>query len=179
LVKLRPVAGDEVLGQQISDLRDRFVYSGEPFPTASMRAMRERQVRHLVTAGTFNAKFSPGGLVDVEYLVQGLQITHGHANPHLRLTNTREAMKALADAGILAADDYARLREAHIFLRRLINALRMVRGNARDLTVPPADSEEFSFLARRLGYGNDLARLSDDLTRHTSTVHEMGTRYLL
>lgn len=179
LVKLRPVAGDEMLGQQISDLRDRFVYSGEPFPTASMRAMRERQVRHLVTAGTFNAKFSPGGLVDVEYLVQGLQITHGHANPHLRLTNTREAMKALADAGILAADDYARLREAHIFLRRLINALRMVRGNARDLTVPPAGSEEFSFLARRLGYGNDLARLSDDLTRHTSTVHEMGTRYLL
>ena len=43
-----------------------------------MRAMRERQMRHLVTGGTFNLKYSPGGLVDIEYLVQGLQITHGH-----------------------------------------------------------------------------------------------------
>jgi glutamate-ammonia-ligase adenylyltransferase len=143
-----------------------------------MRAMRERQVRHLVTGGTFNAKFSPGGLVDVEYLVQGLQITHGHDNPTLRLTNIRQAMAALAEAGILTEEDYVQLRKAHTFLRWLIDGLRMVRGNAKDLTVPPYDSEGFAFLARRLRYGNDTQKLRDDLAQYTSSVQELGTKLL-
>lgn len=178
LVKLRPIGGSADLGAQIIRLRDELTYSGEPFDAAAMRAMRERQIRHLVTAGTINAKFSPGGLVDVEYLVQGLQINHAHLNPGLRLTNTREAMRALAAAGIIKTDDYNNLREAHIFLRRLINALRMVRGNARDLTVPPANSEEFAFLAGRLDYGSQVARLRDDLTHHMTSVQELSTRLL-
>jgi [glutamine synthetase] adenylyltransferase / [glutamine synthetase]-adenylyl-L-tyrosine phosphorylase len=178
LVKLRPIAGDVPLGQQVVTLRDTFVYNGEPFDTTAMRAMRERQIRHLVTGGTFNAKYSPGGLVDAEYLVQGLQIMRGHRNPSLRLTNTREAMAALAAAGILSPEDYARLRKAHTFLRWLIDALRVVRGNAQDLTVPPADSEEFAFLARRLRYGSDVAQLREDLLRHTACVQELSARLL-
>jgi glutamate-ammonia-ligase adenylyltransferase len=176
LVKLRPIAGDPRLGQHVEMLRDQFVYTGEPFDVTAMRAMRERQIRHLVTGGTFNAKFSPGGLVDLEYLVQGLQITHGHHDPSLRLTNIREAMAALADAGILSRDDYTRLHKAHTFLRWLIDALRMVRGNAKDLTVPSPDSEAFAFLARRLRYGNDTARLRDELTRYTTDVRELNLR---
>jgi len=178
LVKLRPVAGDAALGRQVMMLRDAFVYDGEPFDVTAMRAMRERQIRHLVTGGTFNAKFSPGGLVDVEYLVQGLQITHGCRDLSLRLTNLRKAMAALGDAGILSPDDYTRLRKAHTFLRWLIDGLRMVRGNARDLTVPPADSEAFAFLARRLRYGNDVGQLRDDLARHTASVQELSARLL-
>jgi glutamate-ammonia-ligase adenylyltransferase len=178
LVKLRPVAGDENLGQQMVELRDEFIYNGEPFDVAAMRAMRERQVRHLVTAGTINTKFSPGGLVDIEYLVQGLQITHGHRDARLRLTNIGQAMEMLATAKILSPDDYTPLRQAHIFLRRLINALRMVRGNAKDLTVPPADSEEFAFLARRLHYGNNLTQLQNDLTYHITNVQEISQRLL-
>jgi glutamate-ammonia-ligase adenylyltransferase len=178
LVKLRRVAGDVELGQQVAMLRDEFVYSGAPFDVTAMRAMRERQTRHLVVGGTFNAKHSPGGLVDVEYLVQGLQITHGYSNPDLRLTNTREAMAALADAGILSSEDHVRLRKAHTFLRWLTDALRVVRGNAKDLTVPPDDSEEFAFLARRLRYGVDVAQLRDDLARHTTFVQELGARLL-
>jgi glutamate-ammonia-ligase adenylyltransferase len=178
LVKMRPIAGDPHLGQQVLRLRDEFLYTGEPFDATAMRAMRERQIRHLVTGGTFNAKYSPGGLVDVEYLVQGLQITHGHRDPGLRLTNIRDAMSVLANAGILSPEDYAQLRRAHTFLRWLIDALRMVRGNARDLTVPPADSEGFAFLARRLRYGNDVTRLRDDLARHTTCVQELNARLL-
>jgi glutamate-ammonia-ligase adenylyltransferase len=140
--------------------------------------MRERQIRHLVIGGTFNAKYSPGGLVDVEYLVQGLQITHGYHNFELRLTNTREVMAALTAEGILSDDDHVQLRKAHTFLRWLMDALRMVRGNAKDLTVPPDDSEEFAFLARRLRYGSDLARLRDDLARHTASVQELDARLL-
>jgi glutamate-ammonia-ligase adenylyltransferase len=178
LVKLRPIAGNPGLGQEIVALRDQFVYTGEPFDVTAMRAMRERQVRHLVTGGTFNAKFSPGGLVDAEYLVQGLQITHGHHNPTLRLTNIREAMAALSDAGILSPDDYTRLRKAHTFLRWLMDGLRMVRGNAEDSTVPPYDSEAFAFLARRLRYGSDAARLREELTRYTTDVQELSARLL-
>lgn len=178
LVKLRPIAGDLKFGMKIVKLRDEIIFTGEPFDVSAMRAMRERQLRHLVTAGTINAKFSPGGLVDVEYLVQGLQITHGHQNPSLRHPNTARAMQALAAAGHIAAEDYPRLRTAHIFLRRLINALRMVRGNAKDLTVPAPADEEFAFLARRLDYGGDISALQQDLTGHTTFVHELNQRLL-
>ncbi len=132
----------------------------------------------LVTAGTFNAKYSPGGLVDLEYLVQGLQITFGAENPSLRLTNIRMAMAALAKEGILSPDDYARLRKAHTFLRWLIDSLRVVRGNSKDVNIPPFDSEEFAFLARRLRYGSDTNRLLEDLGRYPMDVQEINTRLL-
>ncbi|MCB0154636.1 MAG: glutamine synthetase adenylyltransferase, partial [Anaerolineae bacterium] len=179
LVRLRPFAGEVKLGSQITALRDELIYTERPFDVAAMRAMRERQLRHLVTAGTINAKFSPGGLVDIEYLVQGLQITHGRQHPALRTPNTDEALQALVAEGLLAPADFDPLREALIFLRRLINALRMVRGHAKDLTVPAADSEAFAFLARRLNYGSDqLGHLWDDLMRHTHAVQEINNRLL-
>ncbi len=178
LVKLRAIAGDEALGGKIESLRDQFIYTGQPFDVTAMRAMREKQVRHLVRGGTFNAKYSPGGLVDVEYLIQGLQITHGAANPALRETNIRKAMDALHAAGILADDDFTRLRKAHTFLRWLIDAMRVVRGNAKDITVPPYGSDEFAFLARRLRYGNDIARLRDDLQRYPADVRDINARLL-
>jgi glutamate-ammonia-ligase adenylyltransferase len=178
LVKMRPIAGDEALGKQLCAMRDEFTYSGAAFDVTSMRAMRERQVRHLVSAGKFNAKYSPGGLVDIEYLIQGLQITHGAADPDLRLTNIREAMAALNEAGIVNDDDYAKLRKAHTFLRWLIDSMRVVRGNSKDVTVPPYGSEEFAFLARRLRYGNDIERLRDDQVQYQSEVIEINRRLL-
>ncbi len=158
LVKLRAIAGDAAFGAQISTLRDQLLYTGRPFDTAAVHAMRERQVRQLVQAGTFHAKLSPGGLVDVEYLVQSLQITHGKSTPALRVPNTRAALAALAQSGIIAAEDFSRLDAAYMFLRRLIDGLRMVRGDARDLTVPQQNSEEFAFLARRLGFGSEACK---------------------
>ncbi len=178
LVKLRPIAGDEGLGGEITALRDVCVYSGATFDVAAMRAMRERQLRHLVTPGTLNAKFSQGGLVDVEYIVQGLQITHGAKDPSLRVTNTAAAIAALAQAGVISAENGARLGDALLFLQQLINALRMVRGNNRDLTVPPVESEEFAFLARRLGYGIEPARLGVAITEHMTWVGRLGARLL-
>jgi len=177
LVKLRPVAGDEELGELIAGMRDEFVYGGELFDATSMRAMRERQLRHLVRGGTFNLKYSLGGLVDVEYLVQGLQINHGRTYEEMRQTNTREAMAALAAVGVLTEEDYARLRKAHTFLRWLIDSLRVVRGNARDVTVPDENSEEYAYLARRLRYG-DPATLHKELQRYTEDVREINTRLL-
>ncbi len=178
LVKLRPVAGDAALGERLVAQRDEFVYTGEVFDVVAMRAMRERQLRHLVTPGTINVKFSPGCLVDAEYLVQGLQITYGRDFPQVREPNTREAMAALNYAGALAHADYQNLRAANTFFRRVINSLRMVRGHAKDLTVPPEGTEEFAFLARRMGYSDDPSRLRDDLTHHMTVVQELSARLL-
>jgi len=178
LVKLRPIAGDGPFGTRIVALRDELIYTGEAFDVAAMRGMRERQIRQLVNPGTFNAKLSPGGLVDVEYLIQGLQITHGRQFSELRLTNTLMAIDALGRVGVLTADDAAKLAEAYTFLRQLIGALRIVRGNAKDLTVPCEETEEYDFLARRLGYDDDLPRLRRDLDRHVASVLELSQKLL-
>jgi [glutamine synthetase] adenylyltransferase / [glutamine synthetase]-adenylyl-L-tyrosine phosphorylase len=178
LVRLRPIAGNTNFGEQIVALRDDYVYTNEPFDTTSMRAMRERQIRHTVRGGTFHPKFSPGGLTDVEYLVQGLQITHGLQNPDLRQANTRRAMKMLAEYGFLSQDDYIRLRKAHTFLRWLIDSLRVVRGNAKDITIQPDDSEEYAFLTRRLNYGTDRERLRSEIARFTADIQDINSRLL-
>ena len=178
LVKLRPIAGDAGLSEELCRLRDVYAYESGPFDVSAMRAMRERQIRHLVKGGTFNAKFSPGGLVDIEYLIQGLQINYGAQNPSLRSTNLREAIATLHDAGILADDDYTRLRKAYTFLRWLIDSLRVVRGNSKDVTLPAFGSEEFVFLARRLRYEMDIEHLRDDLGRYVADVQEINHRLL-
>ena len=173
LVKLRPIAGDEELGRRLTALRDEMVFTGQPVDFAAMRAMRERQLHQLVGATEFNAKLSPGGLVDLEYLVQALQIDRGAAHPELRRANTREALDALRGVGVLTAADHGRLSDAYNFLRRLIDSLRMVRGDARDLTVPPFHSADFESLARRLGYGAHMRSLQDELTRHAQAVTDL------
>ncbi len=70
------------------------------------------------------------------------------------------------------------MRKSHTFLRWLIVTLRVVRGSAKDLTIPPYGSDEFQFLARRLRYGSDIQRLRDELDRYTSDVQEINRRLL-
>jgi len=173
LVRMRPVCGDAALGRQIIEVRNTLVYTGERFDVAAMRAMRERQLRQLVQPGTWNAKLSSGGLVDCEYLVQSLQITFGRQFPDIRSTSTVEAMQALHRHGLLPDADYRQLHRAYAFLRRLIDALRMVRGDARDLTVPAPGSDEFEFLAGRLGDG-EAAHLQQ---RIEETAHAVSALF--
>ncbi len=179
LVKLRPIAGDPSFGREILALRDDLIFGTRPADRAAVLAMREKQLRQLVTPGTVNAKLSPGGLVDVEYLVQILQWEHGGADPELRTPGTLAALTALHVGGHLSTADHDSLRDAYGFLRGLINALRVVRGNAKDLTVPPAGTEEFAFLARRLGYTRDpegrtaRTRLAADMHHHLEQVRSV------
>ncbi len=177
LVKLRPIAGNEDFGRNLAELRDRLIYTGQPFDHRAMQALRERQVRQFVTAGTFHAKLSPGGLVDLEYLVQSLQIRHGQAAAELRVPSTASAAAALCAAGYLSDAAHDQLQAAYWFFRRLIDALRMVRGNAQDLTVPPRSHEEFEFLARRLGYGSDSSRLQSDIEFHNQAALSLMRQY--
>lgn len=177
LVKLRPVAGDQHLGKRLTSLRDRFLYENKSYDITAMRAIRERQMRELVAGGTINAKFSSGGLVDLEYLVQALQIMHGHKHPSLKNPNTHKALAALLEQKIISEADYQQLNKAHLFLRRLIEALRMVRGSAKELNVPPPDSQEFAFLAKRLDY-DDPVQLWNDIMNYTNAVQRINRRVL-
>lgn len=87
-------------------------------------------------------------------------------------------MAALAAARIFSEEDYNRLRKAHTFLRWLIDSLRVVRGNAKDITLPDEATEEFAFLARHMRYGDDLDRLHQDLVTHTTAIREINRRLL-
>ena len=177
LVKLRPIAGDGKLGERLSALRDELIYTKRPVDFGAMRAMRERQLRKLVGVTEFNAKLSPGGLVDLEYLVQALQLDRGARHFSLRTTNTHEALDALKHVGAVTATDHERLCAAYNFLRRLIDALRMVRGDARDLTMPQQNSADWESLARRLGCGPNTQRLQEDLALHSQAVSDLVRTY--
>jgi len=152
LIKLRAIGGDPVLGADVEGARDAFVYNSTPVDGRSWTHLRERQNDELVETGAINVKYSYGGLIDIEYFVQDLQIRYGVDNPAVRGPTTLEAMESLNEAGYLSDDEHDMLGTAYRFLVRLINALRMVRGNARDLVLPDKGSQEFLFLARRLGY---------------------------
>lgn len=175
LTKLRCIGGDATLGRAVEAHRDAFVYSGLPWDRAAARRLRERQMRELVRPGDVNVKYSAGGVVDIEYAVQYLQIENGNRDRHLRTPSTLAALAALARAGQISRDAHERIREAYLFLRAVIDALRIVRGNARDLVLPPRGSDDFRFLARRLFGGADweaaARRLNDELRRQMDRSH--------
>lgn len=174
LVKLRPVAGDEELARRVVRARDTFVYSGAAIDLENVRHLRGRQANELVPAGEVSAKHSAGGVVDIEYFVQVRQIEVGAGEPSVRVTGTREAIGRLVAARALDAELGERLPEAYSFLRRLIDGLRVVRGNAKDLTVPAHDSRAFAYLARRMHVETpeELARAVDEHMRFAAGVWE-------
>ncbi len=157
LVRLRPVVGDDETRAAVRALRDAWVYSGAPLDYAEIAHLRHRQATELVRAGTVNAKYSPGGVVDLEYFVQASQIEVGATDPAVRVPGTLEAIELLSRSGVLPQLLAAKLQDAYGFMRRLIDGLRVVRGNAKDLATPPADSRAFAYLARRMHYESPTA----------------------
>lgn len=177
LIKLRWVAGDATLGAAITAWRDAFVYSAAPFDLGLARQLRQRQRQELVKAGALDVKYSRGGLVDIEYTVQYLQLRHGAAVPALRTPQTLTALHALAEAGLLAASEATALQEAYMFLRRLIDALRLGSGLAHDLVLPGPDTDAWRFLARRLGYWEaprTPAQLAQTVAQHMAQVAQIS-----
>lgn len=181
LIKLRHVAGDAALSKRVEAHRDSYVYSHNPWDLRVALDLRRQQLKQLVERGTINLKHSPGGIVDIEYAVQYLQIMHGHRLPILRTPNTMQALAALVDCGLVTRQDGDALRKAYFFIRMLIDGLRMVRGNAKDRVLPPVDSDEFIFLARRVGYTTDdwqagARHLQTDITQHMTLTKEFFER---
>ncbi len=150
LIRLRSVAGNKKLQRKIENHRLKYVFGSLPIDIERIRHLRTRQENELVQAQNINAKFSAGGLVDAEYFIQILQLKYGDKHKDIQNTNTLLAAKALKKHKIISLKDYDKLDEGYRFLRAIINGLRIVRGNAKDLVIPPPDSQEFQFLVRRL-----------------------------
>lgn len=181
LIRLRPIGGSPDLGRQVTEIRDQFVY--ETVEVAEIRDLRNRQIREKVDPGRLNAKLSPGALVDLEYNVQLLQIEHGRNNPKLRDPGIHATLRALSEAGTIADDEADNMIQAYRFLRNLINALRMLRGNAKDLYLSDFGTLEFAHLARRMGYVNtsELSaeeQLEADFQTQTAMVRTFVERHL-
>lgn len=172
LVKLRPVAGDRRLWEQVMEYRDAFVYSGSPLDMGNVLHLRQRQTEELVPRGAVSAKYSPGGSVDVEYYVQAWQVAVGHRDSSVRVTNTLDAIARLAEGGHKSREWAEELGETYGFLRQIIDALRVVRGHAKDLTIPSIDSREYAYLARRLQY-ESVAQLQDAIARWMSVARSL------
>lgn len=180
LTKLRWVAGDRTLGKKVEQLRNRFVYSGEPWDLPTALELRGRQIRELIKPGAVNVKLSPGGVIDIEYAVQYLQLLHGNKYPDLRTPSTIKALEVLRKRKLVSDEDAGKLRKAYVFLRALIDALRMVRGNARDLLLPGEDSDDFKFLARRMGYfGAEWNREAAALKKKIGEEMEVAHRFFI
>jgi glutamate-ammonia-ligase adenylyltransferase len=173
LIRLRPLetgagGNDPTLVATLLAARDEVLYGGPPLPIDETRALFAKQAAHKEKPGTWNAKYSRGGLGELEYGIQFLQLKHGAARPGVRQHQWTRALEALLEAGVLSLAEFEHLYGANLFLRRLINALRLVHGQARDLYCPPVHSAEFSFLAKRLGYSARYAARGGDDQRAAS-----------
>ncbi|HEY4759975.1 MAG TPA: hypothetical protein VIH42_05285 [Thermoguttaceae bacterium] len=121
-----------------------------------IRSMR-RRVEETASAG--DLKRGPGGIVDIEFLVQMLQLQHARNNPKLRVPNTLEALRALYAAELLSADDYEFFDGSYRLLRTIEGRLRLMSSTARDQL--PQDTIELAKLAHMLHYPSSDGLLID------------------
>jgi glutamate-ammonia-ligase adenylyltransferase len=178
------VAGDRALGAEIERLAEAHVYQEGAGDAAAMAGeigrLRVRMEKEIAqeTAHKFNIKTGRGGLVDVEFLAQYLQLVHGPRLPSVRQRATADALAALEREGVLGAEDARGLTESYAFLRRLENRLRIVHDRSIQQITDRAD--ELGTLARRLGYHGDGggARLLADYRAHTERIRAHYARYL-
>ncbi|KDN76760.1 bifunctional [glutamine synthetase] adenylyltransferase/[glutamine synthetase]-adenylyl-L-tyrosine phosphorylase [Streptomyces olindensis] len=157
LLRAEPVAGDEDLGRRFIELIDPLRHPADGLGEEAVREIRRLKARmesERLPRGAdpkLHAKLGPGGLSDVEWTVQLLQLRHGAEEPGLRTTRTREALAAARAAGLITDEDAAILDEAWVLATRVRNAVMLVRGRAGDTF--PTDSRELAAVGRYLGYG--------------------------
>ncbi len=183
LIRARPVAGPSELCERLEAIISGFVYgrglrAEEVVEIARMRVRIERE-RGADSDDSLNIKAGRGGLVDVEFLVQMLQLRHGHAHPSLRTRVTAVAITELTTAGILSAPDGKTLARGYAFLRNFESRLRIERN--QPVESAETDPEAVVSLARRMGYhGSDgavVASLLADLATHREAIRAVYDRH--
>lgn len=195
LLKARTAAGDPQLGNAFERAAADWVW-GRPFGAEDLRqlrTMKERAERDLASRGLTQReiKRGRGGIRDVEFAVQLLQMVHGRADPGLRLRATLPALAELARAGYVRPGDATDLSNAYRFLRLVEHRLQLVE-EAQVHTVP-GEAGARNLLARVLGYrdnstgptgptgstgsaGSALSRFDADLSRHQAIVRSIHER---
>jgi glutamate-ammonia-ligase adenylyltransferase len=154
LVKARPCAGDAALGARVLEIAHRAAYEGGAPPREKIVEMRMRMEKELAGErkvegrARYDLKLGHGGIVDVEFCVQYLQMKHGR-DPRVRTTDTESALHALEACGYLEPGLAGTLREGYTFLRRLEQRLRVLHGTSATLLEEGAHG--LTLLARRMG----------------------------
>ncbi|MGW2461792.1 bifunctional [glutamine synthetase] adenylyltransferase/[glutamine synthetase]-adenylyl-L-tyrosine phosphorylase [Streptomyces sp. NPDC001761] len=172
LLRAEPVAGDADLGRRFVELVDPLRYPAEGLTEDGVREIRRLKARmeaERLPRGAdpkLHTKLGPGGLSDVEWTVQLLQMRHGHQEAGLRTTRTRQALAAAREAGLLSAEEAEILDEAWVLATRVRNAVMLVRGRAGDTF--PTEPRELAAVGRYLGYGAGHAGDMLDAYRRTA-----------
>ncbi|MFI8323143.1 bifunctional [glutamine synthetase] adenylyltransferase/[glutamine synthetase]-adenylyl-L-tyrosine phosphorylase [Streptomyces sp. NPDC085529] len=172
LLRAAPMAGDPELGQRFIELIDPLRYPAEGLGEDAVREIRRLKARmesERLPRGadpTLHAKLGRGGLSDVEWTVQLLQMRHGWAEPGLRTTRTRAALSAAHAAGLIPTEEAQTLDEAWVLATRVRNAVMLVRGRPGDTF--PSEPRELAAVGRYLGYGpGHVGEMVDDYRRIT------------
>ncbi len=166
LLKARPVAGDLTLGQAYLEAlrplvwraaeRDHFV--------EDVQAMRRRVEQHVpAKLADRQLKLGPGGLRDVEFSVQLLQLVHGRADARLRTGNTLVGLEALSTYGYVGRDDAAELDRAYRVLRALEHRIQLYRLHRSHLV--PDQPADLRRIGRAFGFRRDPAAELEELWR--------------
>ncbi|MEV7086719.1 bifunctional [glutamine synthetase] adenylyltransferase/[glutamine synthetase]-adenylyl-L-tyrosine phosphorylase [Streptomyces sp. NPDC093085] len=175
LLKARPVAGDPVLGAEYGEALAPLVWQAaerEHF-VSDVQKMRRRVIDN-IPAGQAERelKLGPGGLRDVEFAVQMLQLVHGRSDASLRVGSTLEALGALAAGGYVGRADAAQLDEAYRFLRAMEHRIQLYRLRRTHLV--PEDEADLRRLGRSLGLrGDPVAELDKAWRLHASAVRRL------
>lgn len=177
-VKARPVAGDIAAGERCLESLRPFVYRRYLDYTAldglrEMKAMIAAEVEKRELAD--HLKLGPGGIREIEFLVQALQLIHGGREPVLRQRSLLKAMQALVEAGHLPEATAIKLKDAYLFLRRVENRVQMLRDEQTHSL--PQDAFTRYRIARGLNYAS-AAELEAALQRHRDIVSEEFSRLL-
>ncbi|MFE5618436.1 bifunctional [glutamine synthetase] adenylyltransferase/[glutamine synthetase]-adenylyl-L-tyrosine phosphorylase [Streptomyces sp. NPDC056463] len=172
LLRAETMAGDRDLGARFIELIDPLRYPAEGLGEDAVREIRRLKARmetERLPRGadpTLHAKLGRGGLSDVEWTVQLIQMRHGWAEPGLRTTRTRVALAAAHAAGLIPTEEAETLDEAWVLATRVRNAVMLVRGRPGDTF--PSDGRELAAVGRYLGYGpGRVGEMVDDYRRIT------------
>jgi glutamate-ammonia-ligase adenylyltransferase len=153
LIRARYCAGDAALGARVMAIATLAAYEGGPPSAAEMHRLRLRMERELGRERPTRRelKVGSGGLLDIEFLAQWLQMQHG-SDESVRTPDTGEALEALAGRGYLPRADYELLRDAYRFLRRLEQRIHVHRGDG--MSWIDAEALGLSGLGRKMGFQN-------------------------
>ena len=174
MLKARPVAGSIKLGENLLSTIGPFIYRKYLDYTLieDMMAMKKKIDASLVRERERedNIKLGRGGIREIEFFIQALQLVYAGKNPHLREKNSLRALQALREAHIITGEDCLALSEAYRFLRTVEHRIQVVQE--RQTHNLPTKEEEIRVLARRCGYlrANGLSRFREVLEGHRQKV---------
>ncbi|MBI3594933.1 MAG: hypothetical protein HY200_08240 [Nitrospirae bacterium] len=180
LLKAWPVAGEMRLGEKFLRLASRFIYQS-PFSTihfSEVSKIKEEIDNKMSARGKsfLHVKLGIGGIREVEFIVQCLQIFYGKKYPEIRDRQTLGGLRKLYGLGVIPMECFGTLTDGYVFLRKVENSLQMVHENQTH-TLPEGE-EEFQMAALRLDYRDNenetaTVQFAKDYKTHTGRIHRI------